>query len=480
MRITTLFIRSVVLLAALTTSVVLAQNDWPSYGRDPGAQRYSPLTQINASNVSQLVQGWTFDTSSPGVKPRDTRTTPLMVNNVLYFAAPNQSLIAVEPETGKRIWTLDHQHAARTSRGIGYWAGTRNAPPTIFFGTEDGFLIAVNARTGKLVPGFAKEGELDLKPGMKGEGLENAPYGLNGAPAIYKNLVLTGSHLQDNGSLGGRGDVRAWDAATGKLVWTFHTIPQPGEPGHETWLDDGWKNRAGVNVWSTFSVDTQTGTLLMPVGGPSDDRYGGDRPGANLYGNSLVAVDAMTGKLKWYVQTVHHDLWDTDLPPQPTLVDVVKDGQKIPALIQAGKTGLVFILDRRTGKAIFGMEELPVPKGDVPGEWYSPTQPFPLKPPQLARATWKPDEISKFTPEHQKYCEALFQNAQNDGPFAPVRMTNTVVFPGPDGGFNWGGGSYDPKLGYFFINSHDRGAVQKMVAQVPAKERPEGKISGAG
>ena len=480
MRMGTLILQSIALLA-FTAGLATAQNDWPAYGHDPGAQRYSTLTQINPTNVSRLVQAWTYDThTGTETRARDSRTTPLMVNGVLYFATPYQSLVAVEAETGKRIWSFEHKHAARTQKGIAYWPGSRNAPPTLFFGTEDGFLLAVNARTGKVVPGFAREGELDLKPGMKGEGLENAPYGLNGAPGIYKNLVFTGSHLQDNGSLGGRGDVRAWDAATGKLVWTFHTVPQPGEPGHETWLDDGWKNRAGVNVWSTFSVDTETGTLLMPIGGPSDDRYGGDRPGANLYGNSLVAVDAMTGKMKWYLQTVHHDLWDTDLPPQPTLVDVVKDGQKIPALVQAGKTGLVFILDRRTGKAIFGMEERPVPKGDVPGEWYSPTQPFPLKPPQLARATWKPGEITKFTPEQQKYCEDLFKNAQNDGPFAPVRTTDTVVFPGPDGGFNWGGGSYDPRLGYYFINSHDRGGVQKMVPQVPAKERPKGQISGAG
>jgi quinoprotein glucose dehydrogenase len=381
-----------------------AQNDWPAYGRDPGAQRYSPLTQINAANAAQLVPAWTYETrpAPSEARPRQSGTTPLMVNNVLYFATPYQSLVAVEADTGRKIWSFDHQHAPRTSRGLAYWPGNRDAPPTIFFGTEDGFLVAVNARTGKLAPGFAREGELDLKPGMKSAGLENAPYGLNGAAAIYKNLVFTGSHLQDYGSQGGRGDVRAWDAATGKLVWTFHTVPQPGERGHDTWLNDGWKNRSGVNVWSTFTVDAETGTLLMPIGGPSDDRYGGDRPGANLFANSLVAVDAMTGKMKWYLQTVHHDLWDTDLPPQPTLVDVVKDGKRIPALIQAGKTGLIFILDRRTGKAIFGMEERPVPKGDVPGEWYSPTQPFPLKPAQLARSTWKRDEITKFTPEQQK------------------------------------------------------------------------------
>ena len=473
-------IRSSALLLLAFGHVSVAQNDWPAYGRDPGAQRYSPLKQINPGNVGKLVQAWSIDTKPASATGKGTSsTTALMINNVLYFATPYQSLVAVGPETGQPIWTFRHQHAPRTSRGLAYWPGDRNSPPSIYFGTEDGFLIAVNARTGKLVPGFAKEGELDLKPGMKDD-LPNAPYGLNGAPAVYKNLVFTGSHLQDYGSYGGRGDVRAWDAGTGKLVWTFHTVPLPGDPGHETWLDDGWKNRSGVNVWSTFTVDTETGTLLMPLGSPSDDRYGGDRPGANLYGNALVAVDAMTGKLKWYFQNVHHDLWDSDLPPQPTLVTLVKDGQKITALIQAAKTGLVFILDRRTGKAVFGMEERPVPKGDVPGEWYSPTQPFPLKPPQLARATWNPSDISKFTPDHQKYCEDLFKNAKNDGPFAPVRMTDTVVFPGPDGGFNWGGGSYDPKLGYYFINSHDRGGVQKMVAQVPAKERPTGKISGAG
>lgn len=464
-----------------TAQLALAQNDWPAYGRDPGAQRYSSLKQINTGNVSNLIQAWSFQTKPDSYtgKPRTSGTTPLMVNNVLYFATPYQTVVALDPETGKTIWTFEHQHAVRASRGLAYWPGDRNGPPTIYFGTEDGFLIALNARTGKLVPGFANEGELDLKPGVNDE-LPNAPYGLNGAPAVYKNLVFTGSHLQDYGSYGGRGDVRAWDASTGKLIWTFHTVPRPGEPGHETWLDDGWKNRSGTNVWNTFTVDTETGTLLMPIGSPSDDRYGGDRPGANLYGNSLVAVDAMTGKLKWYFQAVHHDLWDYDLPPQPTLVDIVKDGRKIPALVQASKMGLIFILDRRTGQPVFGVEERPVPKGDVPGEWYSPTQPFPLKPPPLARMTWNSSEISKFTPEHEKYCEDLFKNAKNDGPYAPVRMTDTVVFPGPDGGFNWGGGSYDPKLGYFFINSHDQGGVQKMVAQVPAKERPKGKIPGAG
>ncbi len=449
------------------------------YAHDAGATRYSPLAQINTGNVSMLTQAWTYDTKpKPDAMPRDARTTPLVINGVMYFVTGFQSVVAVEPETGKQLWSFEHKRNARPAKGMAYWPGNKNSPPTLFFGTDDGFLIALNAKTGKPVPGFAKEGELELRKGMK-DNYPNATYGLNGTAIVYKNLVITGSHVQDNGTLGGKGDVRAWDASTGELVWTFHTVPQPGETGHETWLDNGsngggWKDRSGVNVWSTFTLDAQTGTLLMTLGSPSDDRYGGDRPGANLFGNSLVALDAATGKLKWYFQTVHHDLWDTDLPPQPTLVDVVHDGKKIPALVQAGKTGLIFILDRRDGKPLYGKEERAVPNGDVPGEWYSPTQPFPLKPPPLARMTWKKDEIASFTPEHRKYCEELFKDAQNDGPFAPVRMTNTVVFPGPDGGFNWGGGSFDPKLGYFFINSHDRGEVTRMAAPTPGTSKQKG------
>jgi glucose dehydrogenase len=449
------------------------------YAHDPGATRFSTLAQINTGNVARLSQAWAYDTKpKPDAMPRDARTTPLVINGVMYFVTGFQGVVAVEPETGKQLWSFEHKRSTRPAKGIAYWPGNKTSPPTLFVGTDDGFLIALNAKTGKPVPGFANEGELELRKGMK-DNYPNAMYGLNGTAVVYKNLVITGSHVQDNGTLGGKGDVRAWDASNGKPVWTFHTVPQPGETGHETWLDNGsngggWKDRSGVNVWSTFTLDAQTGTLLMTLGSPSDDRYGGDRPGANLFGNSLVALDAATGKLKWYFQTVHHDLWDTDLPPQPTLVDVVRDGKKIPALVQAGKTGLIFILDRRDGTPLYGKEERPVAKGDVPGEWYSPTQPFPLKPPPLARMTWKKDEIASFTPEHRKYCEDLFKDAQNDGPFAPVRMTNTVVFPGPDGGFNWGGGSFDPKLGYFFINSHDRGEVTRMVAQTPGTSKQKG------
>lgn len=281
--------------------------------------------------------------------------------------------------------------------------------------------------------------------------------------------------------MGARGDARAWAVSTGKLVWTFHSVPQPGEKGHETWLNDGWQDRSDVNAWTTSTIDAQTGTLYMAFDSPSYDLYGGDRPGNDLFGNSLVALDAATSQLKWYFQTIHHDIWDYDAPATPTLVDVVRDGQRIPAVLQTGKTGLVFILDRRNGQPIHPVEERPVPKGDVPGEWYSPTQPFPVRPPPLTRLSITRDEIAKVTPEQQKFCEALFDaegGAHNGGPFTPVGLKPTIVFPGGDGGGNWGSGSVDPKLGYFFVKTKADGAIARMIK--PGDANPPATKDGLG
>jgi len=458
---------TVLLGAAATLAALNAQSNWPAYGGDLANTRYSTLDQINTGNVAKLAQAWVYDTRpSGGAKTnRNSQATPLVINDVLYLVTSYQSLVALEPETGKLIWTYSHQHAGRPPRGIAYWPGDKDNPPEILFGTFDGFLIALNANTGKPIAGFGSDGQIDLKVGMKDK-FPDVHYGLSGAPAIYKNLAITGSHTQDSPGLGSKGDVRAWDVRTGKLAWTFHAVPLPGEKGHETWLNDGWQDRSGVNGWTTGSLDAATGTLYMTLDSPSYDLYGGDRPGTNLYGNSLVALDAATGKIKWHFQTVHHDIWDYDAPGPPPLVDVVHGSQRIPALIQTGKTGLVFILDRRDGKPIYPVEERPVPKGDVPSEWYSPTQPFPVKPPPITRLSMTRDEIAKVTPEQQKFCEELWDaegGAHNDGPFTPVGMKPTVVFPGPDGGSNWGSGTVDPKLGYYFINSKADGAIGRMV-----------------
>ncbi|MBV9507243.1 MAG: PQQ-binding-like beta-propeller repeat protein, partial [Acidobacteriia bacterium] len=310
MRITILLVCAAAFVARAETGA-----DWPVYGGDLGNTHYSKLNQINTGNVSKLVEAWTFDTKQPGAPntSRQVEVTPLVVNGVMYLVTAYQSLVALDAESGKPIWVFKHTHAGRPPRGVAYWPGDAGNPARILFGTADGFLLAVNAQNGKAIPGFGKEGEIDLKVGMN-EKFPGHHYGLSAAPIIYKNVAITGSHTQDSPGLGPKGDMRAWDARTGKLLWTFHSVPRPGETGHETWLNDGWQDRSGTNAWTTSTIDLETGTLFATFDSPSYDYYGGDRPGKNLFGNSLVALDAATGKMQWYFQTIHHDIWDWDAP----------------------------------------------------------------------------------------------------------------------------------------------------------------------
>ncbi len=462
------------LTVTLAAAAAWAQNDWRSYGgTDPAGsvenRRYSTLKQIDAGNVTKLVQGWTYTARPADAKgaARASQATPLVVNGVMYLLTAYQSLVAIEPETGKIVWTYSHSHAGRPPRGIAYWPGSGGAPPEIVFGTADGFLIAVDAKTGKPVAGFGNNGEIDMKTGMM-NGHPEEHYGLSAAPVIYKDLVMTGSHTIDSPGLGPRGDLRAWNVRTGKLVWTFHSIPEPGERGHETWLNEGWQNRSGTNAWTTFSVDASTGTVFVTFDSPSADLFGGDRPGNNLWGNSLVALDAATGKYKWHFQTIHHDIWDYDAPGPAMLTEIVRNGTRIPAVVLSNKTGYVFMFDRRDGKPIYDIQEKPVPKGDVPTEWYSPTQPVPAKPPAITRQGMTRDEIAKVTPEQQRYCEALWDangGTHNEGVFTPMGAKQTIVFPASNGGANWGGASIDPTLGYYFINTRSEGAIGRMGKQ---------------
>ncbi|MGA3292885.1 MAG: PQQ-binding-like beta-propeller repeat protein [Candidatus Acidiferrales bacterium] len=433
-----------------------AQNaaDWPMYRRDLGGTGYSPLKQINADNVAKLAQAWSFTLSERG----GLEVTPIVVNGVMYIPGTGH-VFALDADSGKEIWRYDV--AQGPTRGVAYWPGDKDNPPRIIFTTFSRKVIALDAATGKIVPTFGKDGVVELTVGY------------NGVPTIYKNLVFLGASVGEL-PIGPPGDTRALDARTGALLWTFHSVPQPGEVGHETWLDDGWKGRSGTNVWGWYmTVDEKRNLLYMPIGGPSPNYYGGDRPGANLFGNSIVAVDADTGKLKWYFQTIHHDLWDQDLPPGPGFVDIKQHGKEIPALVAIGKTGLMFILNRETGKPVFGVEERPVAKGDVPGEWYSPTEPFPLKPPPLARMSYKPEDIvtaDDTTPEHVKACQDLLAKSggsfYNAGPFTGwlyheegTPPKTTIQFPGGTGGTNWGGVATDPTTGYVFVQTHDMSLI---------------------
>jgi glucose dehydrogenase len=454
------------LVAVAFSQVVPQKGDWPEYGRDPGGSRYSPLTQINTGNIDRLDRAWTYHTGETG---RSFEATPILVKNVLYLSTQRHNVVALNPETGAEIWKYDIKSTGnpRESRGVAYWPGDKKTPPRILFGTGDGRLIALDAKTGAPVAGFGNNGSVNLRIGVADK-FPKSGYGISSPPTIYRDVVIVGPATQEGPSHGPSGDPRGYDVRTGKLLWVFHTVPRPGEPGNESWGPNGWVDRAGPSQWGPSTLDTKLGLIYMPIGNPADSYYGGDRPGDDLYSASIIALDALSGKLRWARQIVHHDLWDYDMSAPPALVEVKRDGKVIPALAQITKQSLLFILDRRTGEPVFGIEERPVPKGDVPGEWYSPTEPFPLKPAPLAKTSLNADELSKRSPEAEKFCKDWFSKLHNNGPFTPYGTTPTLLIPGSQGGGNWGGVSFDPKLGLIFTNTNNIAAVGQMIS------RPDG------
>ncbi len=466
------------LTATLATQPLHAQDDWRHWGRDAGNQRHSPLTQIDVDNVSTLVPAWRYEMTKVGVPSRPSQSTPLLVDGVLYLSFPYYRVVALEPETGDEIWEYtapgdwnspEHQlhWTGGSMRGLAYWEGDDRTPPQIVFGTEEGELISLNAATGLPNPRFGSDGFVDLKTPDVMNGFPNMHYGISSGVAIWKHLVFTGVHNADEtGSKGPAGDVRAWNLRTGDLVWTFHTVPRPGEFGNDTWLDDSWRGVSGANTWSFFTIDEERGILYMPLGSAHNDFYGMDRPGDNLFANSIVAVDAMTGERLWHFQAVHHDLWDLDMPAPPILFDVERDGETIPAVGVVTKYPVLFIFNRVTGEPIYEIEERPVPAGNMPGEYYSPTQPFPVKPPPFGRIDFTMDEIATVTPEHTAACRELlmqYDGGRNRGPYTPPSAEGALVFPSTGGGTEFTGGTFDPSLGYYIINYADTGHISQLV-----------------
>jgi len=461
-----------VLLAGVVAQGAYCQTDWPAYGYDQAGQRYSPLKQIDTGNVSKLRRAWQYGVSSnansSGTKtqgPPATEAVPIMVDGMLYTPTVNHTIVALEPESGEEIWKYDLSKANATLRGVTYWQGDKDNPPAILAGTSEGRLIALNAKTGKLVRGFGKEGIVDLRAGVT-EKFPDAPYHMSTPGVIYRNMIITGAQGKEDDPDGPAMDVRAWDLRTGMLVWTFHTIPHPGEAGYETWPKDNWMTAGSPANWGAATVDPQRGLVFLPIGQPAAQYFGGARPGRNLYSSSIVALDAGTGKVRWYFQLTHHDVWDYDAEAAPSLMDVVRDGKNIPVVVAISKPGLMFFLDRETGKSVYPVEERPVPQSDVPGEQTSPTQPFPMKPPALARIGMKPDEIFTGEPEHEKFCRDLVAQVggiHNEGAYTPYSSKEfRVIFPGQQGGPNYGGVSVDPKLGYVFVNSRNVGGMGRL------------------
>jgi quinoprotein glucose dehydrogenase len=443
--------------------------EWPSYAADLASTRYSPLDQINASNFSKLEVAWHFKTDNLGTRPEyKLEGTPLMVNGMLYATGgTRRSVVALRADTGELVWVHTEFEGARavnaprqlSGRGLAFWSDGKG-DDRILYVTTGYRLIALSAKTGALVSSFGNDGVVDLKVGVVyGTGqqidLETGEIGIHSTPIVAGNTVLIGSAMREGFTIkthnNTKGLVRAFDARTGKLIWTFHTIPRAGEFGNDTWLNNSWAINGNAGVWTQMSVDEELGLAYLPVEDPSSDFYGGHRPGNNLFGDSLVCVDLKTGQRKWFYQIVHHPMWDYDLSSAPILADINVDGRPIKAVALPSKEAFLYVFDRVTGKPLWPIEERPVPKGDVPGEWYSPTQPFPTKPPAYARQAVTVDDLIDFTPEMRAKAMEIMKMyrmgpmfnpavvSKADGPLAAITIGTTT------GGTNWPGAGYDPE-----------------------------------
>ena len=446
--------------------------EWRTYGGDLGNTRYSPLDQINAANFNSLEVAWRFKTDSLGPRPEyQYETTPLYIDGVLYSTAGSRrAVVALDAATGELLWVHGENEGARgaaaprqfSGRGVAYWTDGKEA--RILYVTPGYRLIALNAKTGLRVPSFGNNGIVDLKldddqpiDPVTGE------VGLHAAPTVAGDVVIVGAAHRSGSAPGSKtnvkGYVRGFDARTGKRLWIFHTIPQPGEFGIDTWLNDSWSYTGNTGVWGQISVDERLGLVYLPVELPTGDYYGGHRPGNGLFGETLVAVDLKTGKRKWHYQLVHHGMWDMDIPCAPILADIVVNGRTIKAVAQPTKQAFLYVFDRATGEPVWPIEERPVPKGAVPGEWYSPTQPFPSKPPAYDRQGTSIDDLIDFTPELHEEAAKLVSRYQLGPLFAPPVVSrregplSTIALPGNLGGTNWPGGSYDPETHILYVFS---------------------------
>lgn len=474
-----------VLFTLLRPSSSASQDEtgsWPGINFDPGATRYSPLDQITAANVNHLKVAWIYHMKPGHMKPapaaaiapdaplRLSEDQPLVVGDTMYVVTPYSRVVALDSSTGREKWVFVIPGADLASlRGAAYWPGDTSTGPSLIFGTTHGYLYSISAATGKANTAFGSNGAINLRtPEVMATGIDKL-YTVPSPPVLYKNLVITGAGPGEgpgglNGGIGPAGDTRAWDIHTGKLVWTFHSVPRPGETGHETWGGDSWKQRSGVNVWGYMTVDRERGIVYMPFGAPNNDRVGIDRPGDNLFGTAIVAADAATGKLLWYFQMVHHDIWDYDTETPPTLIDVHRNGKTIPAVVLINKTGLLFILDRVTGKPLYSVVEKPVPTSDVPGEHASPTQPFPATTEPLAQMSV---ELYHDLPEHTAWCKAYVEDNHMllaKEPYTPPAFNRySVTLPGTQGGVNYSGGAFDPAHGLFVVNVNNFAQPMRIV-----------------
>ena len=443
---------------------------WSAYKSDAKSSSYSSLKQVNRTNVSQLELAWSFPFKDalPGARTSRIQANPIVVSEIMYIPSSRNRIYAINSITGEQLWSFDPFFGGQgggISRGVSYWED--GIDKRIMF-TAGSNLFALDALTGELITAFGKDGKVNLNIGMRGDPEKIAV--VPSSPGIvYKNLYILGTAVSE---LYGAepGYQRAYNIKTGKLVWSFHTIPHPGEFGYETWPKEAWKYAGGVNNWAGMSLDEKRGMVFLALGSPSYDFYGGDRKGQNLFGNSVVALNAETGKYIWHYQTIHHDLWDYDLPAPPNLVTVVHDGKRIDAVAQTSKIGFLYLLNRETGEPLFPIEERPVPASDVPGEEAWPTQPFPLKPKPYSRQHISLDDLSNYSEASHDELLKKFKSIRYEGLFTPPSIKGNVNLPGTSGGSSWGGGAFDQSTGIIYVRATNTPGVSLMKKMESEKE----------
>lgn len=449
-------------------------NEWSSYGGNPENTHFSALKQINRNNVKQLAVAWTYDTGDAS-NGSQIQCNPLVVNGVLYATSPKLRVFALDAATGKERWSFDPNAIENApgrglNRGVTYWEG--NGEPRIYFGFRN-WLYALDAKTGLPVNSFGNEGRVDLREGL-GRPAKELSVGLTTPGIVYKDMLIVGSLVSET-LPAAPGDIRAYDLHTGKLRWTFHTIPHPGEFGYDTWPKDAWQYIGGTNNWSGLALDEKRGLVFAPTGSATFDFYGANRHGDNLFANTLLCLDANTGKRKWHFQTVRHDLWDRDLPSAPALITIKRNGRAVDAVAQITKSGHIFVFERETGKPLFPIENRKVSTAGVDGEKVADTQPVPLLPPAVSRQIMTEADLTTRTPAAHAFVLERFRKLRSTGQFEPPSKEGTIVLPGFDGGPGWGGAAFDPASGLFFVNSSEVPCILRIVERPTPKAQPTGK-----
>lgn len=448
---------------------------WEVYGGDLKGTHYSELDQINRKNVAQLAVAWQYHTGDMKTNPTSTiQCNPIIINGVMYITTPGLKAVALNAQTGKELWVYDPWEGAEgtgLSRGLTYWRD--GVDQRLFYGVGH-YLHAIDAKTGTPATTFGTGGKIDLRTDLDRETLQYASSNTPGI--IYKNLLIMGSAVGEGPNPGAPGHIRAYDVRTGERKWIFHTLPQPGEYGNETWSSNSWETNGGANNWSNFTLDSERGLVFFGTGSPSYDHWGGNRIGDNLFGNCIMALNAETGERAWHFQVVHHDLWDYDVPCAPTLVTLIKDGQEIAALAQPTKMGHLFVLNRDTGEPIFPVEERPVPKSELPGEISAPTQPFPIPSFIYAQQGFGTDEITDLDPQATDFVKETVPNMSTGGIFTPPSIKPLIILPQFNGGSEWPGAAFDPQTNTLIINASNEAEWISMVKSKTDKGTTMGEL----